>query len=124
MVAARFVPSHDKVLIVDDDRMVLQSLDMLFAHYGWDVVTVTSGKAALDSLPCGDFRLVVVDHLMEGMTGVELVRRLKDSSSAAVFMLTGCIEPNLRAAAEIAGVDRFFVKPVQTSTMLKALEDL
>ena len=124
MLATDKNPSQGRVLIIDDDPMVRDSLDMLFAHYGWDVVAVASGDEALANLPKTQYRLAVVDQLMEGMDGVELVRRLKAHSSAPVFMLTGCVAPDLRSEAVDAGVDRFFSKPVQASTMIEALEEL
>ncbi|EDY84065.1 hypothetical protein VDG1235_3692 [Verrucomicrobiia bacterium DG1235] len=123
MVALKADSIRNRVLIIDDDRMVLESLNMLFAHYGWEVVAVSSCEEALERLDETDYRLAVVDHLMEGKNGLELIRDLKSNSSAQVFMLTGCVEPNLRAAAEKAGVDRFFFKPVQAATMIKALDE-
>lgn len=123
MVAEHRESDQGKVLIIDDDPMVRESLDMLFAHYGWEVIAVASGDAALAKLPSIEYRLAVVDQLMEGMDGVEVVRRLKAASPAPVFMLTGCINPEIRRAAEAAGVDRFFSKPVQASAMIRAMED-
>ena len=39
-----------RVLIVDDDVMVLESLELLFNHYGWDVLTVDSGDTVIETL--------------------------------------------------------------------------
>lgn len=124
MVAAIQELPKERVLIIDDDPMVRESLEMLFAHYGWDVIALASGDDALIHLPPMDYSLAVVDHLMDGIDGIEVVRRLKSRSPAPVFMITGCIDPKIRLAAESAGVDRFFCKPVQAITMLNALNEL
>ncbi len=113
-----------RVLIIDDDAMVRDSLGMLFEHYGWAVTAIPSGRAVLEMAASLDYQLAIVDHLMEGMNGVEVTRQLKSLSSAPVFMLTGCIDPQIRTSAEQAGVDRFFSKPIKTATIIKALAEL
>lgn len=113
-----------RVLIVDDDRMVLDSLELLFSHYGWDVLTVESGEEVVDTLRPIDYQLAIVDQRMDGLEGVEVVRELKSRSDAPVFMLTGCVDPGLRRAAQLVGVDGFFDKPAEALTMIKALEKL
>lgn len=115
---------RNRVLIVDDDPMVLESLDMLFTHYGWDVLAVLDGDMVIDTLYPIDYQLAVVDQRMEGANGIDVIRELKMRSSAPVFMLTGCVEPGLRYAAESVGADRFFDKPVQAAEMIRALEAL
>ncbi|MBD5781338.1 response regulator [Pelagicoccus sp. NFK12] len=112
------------MLIIDDDPMVLESLDMLFTHYGWDVLTAEDGDTVIDALRPIDYQLAVVDQRMDGTNGIDVIRELKLRSSAPVFMLTGCVDPGLRYAAERVGVDRFFDKPVQASEMIRALDSL
>lgn len=115
---------QNRVLIIDDDPMVLESLDMIFNHYGWDVLTVESGDIVLESLRPIEYQLAVVDQRMDGATGVEVIRELKSQSSAPVFMLTGCVDPGIRLAAEQVGVDRFFTKPVKAHSLLEALDEM
>ncbi|MDQ8199598.1 response regulator [Pelagicoccus enzymogenes] len=112
------------MLIIDDDPMVLESLDMLFTHYGWDVLTAEDGDTVIDALRPIDYQLAVVDQRMDGTNGIDVIRELKLRSSAPVFMLTGCVDPGLRYAAKRVGVDRFFDKPVQASEMIRALDSL
>lgn len=115
---------RNRVLIIDDDPMILESLDMLFSHYGWDVLTAEDGDTVIDSLRPIDYQLAVVDQRMEGTNGIDVIRELKLRSSAPVFMLTGCVDPGLRYEARRVGVDRFFDKPVQAMEMIRALERL
>ncbi|MDQ8203582.1 response regulator [Pelagicoccus sp. SDUM812003] len=113
-----------RVLVIDDDQGVRESLTMLFEHYGWEVLAVESGDIVLESLRPIDYQLAVVDHLMEGADGVEVIRELKNISTAPVFMLTGCVDPAIREAAELVGADRYFSKPIQASEMIEALKEI
>ncbi len=124
MLAQKRPGIRNRVLIIDDDPMVLESLDMLFSHYGWDVLTSYDGDSVIDALRPIDYQLAVVDQRMDGTEGVDVIRELKSRSSAPVFMLTGCVDPDLRTAAERVGADGFFDKPVQAAEMLRALEGL
>lgn len=114
--------SKRRVLIIDDDPMVRESLDMLFNFYGWEVLTAESGDMVLEALRPIEYQLALVDHRMTGTDGVDVIRELKSRSSAPVFMITGCVDPEIRLAAERVGVDRYFSKPVKASEMLEALE--
>lgn len=116
--------TRKRVLIIDDDPMVRESLEMLFDHYGWDVLAVESGDLVLEALRPIEYNLAVVDHLMDGVSGVDLIRELKSRSRAPVFMLTGCVDPTVRHTAEMVGADRFFSKPVQAKEMIRALNDV
>lgn len=113
-----------RVLIVDDDQMVLESLKLLFNHYGWDVLAIDNGDEVIETLRPIEYQLAIVDHLMAGTEGIEVVRELKARSDAPVFMLTGCVDPRLRNAAKRVGADGFFDKPVEALSMIKALEKL
>ena len=124
MVANDSVSTRVKVLIIDDDLMVCESLNMLFTHYGWESLTVNSGDEALARFPRYEYSLAIVDHRMDGMDGVEIIKRLKARSDAPVFMLTGCIDPKIRLAASYAGVDGYFIKPAQIVDIIEAYEAL
>lgn len=124
MLPVDTVSRRKRVLIIDDDPMVRDSLEMLFDHYGWDVLAVDSGDTVIESLRPIEYNLAVVDHLMEGASGVDVIRELKLRSRAPVFMLTGCVDPVVQRNAQMVGADRFFSKPVQASEMIKALNDI
>lgn len=114
--------SKRRVLIIDDDPMVRESLDMLFNFYGWEVLTAESGDMVLEAIRPIEYQLALVDQRMSGTDGLDVIRELKSRSSAPVFMITGCVDPEIRLAAERVGVDRYFSKPVKASEMLEALE--
>ena len=70
-------PSRGCVLLVDDEELVrISTVDML-VDMGFDVVEASSAKAALALLTDTQVDLVITDHLMPGMTGVELAEQLR-----------------------------------------------
>ena len=64
------------VLFVDDDAMVLSSMNRCLARVGFKVTAVDSAEAALEAVAGGRFDVVITDHNMPTMTGAELIERL------------------------------------------------
>ncbi|MBC2604945.1 response regulator [Pelagicoccus albus] len=115
-------PNRRKVLLVDDDPMVLESLGMLFEHYGWLVERVASGDQVLQAQICFEHDFAIVDERMDGVNGLDVIRALKSRSKAPVFMLTGCVEPELREEARRVGADGFFDKPIGARALMEGVE--
>jgi PAS domain S-box-containing protein len=72
------VPRLGRALLVDDEEIVRESAAQMLAALGYDVTEAGSGDEALAFLASGDFRLLVTDHLMPGMSGSELSREAKN----------------------------------------------
>jgi CheY-like chemotaxis protein len=73
-------PGLGTALLVDDEEMVRMSADDMLTDLGYDVVEACSGEEALELIDGGlQPDLVVTDHLMPGMTGVELAESLRTS---------------------------------------------
>jgi len=66
-----------KILVIDDDRLVLNTLRKLFSKEAYDVVTAQNGKEALEIIKKADFDLVIADIKMAGMDGVETATAIK-----------------------------------------------
>jgi two-component system, chemotaxis family, chemotaxis protein CheY len=63
-----------------------------------------------------DFDLLIFDHILPGMTGVQLTRAIRMIArydAVPIIMVTADLEPQLREAAEKAGVNSFLTKPVE-----------
>lgn len=66
-----------KILLIDDDRLVLNTLRKLFSKEGYSVATAPSGKEALEIIKKTDFDLVIADIKMAGIDGVETATAIK-----------------------------------------------
>ena len=75
------------VLIVDDDPAVRDWLRLSLALRGWIVTTVPSGADAITAVEDVEPDLVILDHEMPGMTGMECAEQLRGSGSTATMVL-------------------------------------
>jgi PAS domain S-box-containing protein len=124
-VAARPLPrSSRRVLIVDDDRDVGDSLGILLRCIGVDAQVVYGGVEALSKLEHFKPQLALVDLGMQGMDGYETARRIRMSARGKQLLLvalTGWGQADDRQRAIAAGFDQHFVKPIGLDVMEKLL---
>ncbi len=80
------IETVQRVLIVDDDKNLLNALQYGLADYGLLVTVCENGTEALLRSMFDDFMYIVTDHGMPGMDGVELTRRLRERNPLAVII--------------------------------------
>jgi two-component system response regulator FixJ len=109
------------VAIVDDNIAVLDSAKFLFGIQGFDVFTYSSAAAFLDDRVTRAACLIV-DQNMPGMTGLELVARLrKEGSQIPVLLTTGLLSSDVVARAAELDIDTVLEKPLEVDDYLKFL---
>ena len=116
-----------RILVVDDERAVRESLRRALELEGYDVELAPDGKAALERLEAEDDQpdAVVLDVLMPGPDGLEVCRRLRKSGSRVpVLMLTARDEVESRVAGLDAGADDYVTKPFALEELLARLRAL
>ena len=67
-----------KILVIDDDKLVLMTLKRLLAKEGYKIITAMSGAAALKHIETEQFDLILSDIKMPEMDGVETIRRIRE----------------------------------------------
>src|SRR5690348_6973027 len=108
-----------KVLLVDDDKDLLQLIAMRLTAAGYAVTAVASGEAALSSLAVARPEVVVTDLRMEGMDGMALFDAIhRDSPSLPVVILTAHGTIPEAVAATRRGVYSFLTKPFEPKVLL------
>jgi serine phosphatase RsbU (regulator of sigma subunit) len=109
----------DKVLLVDDDAMVLAGLKRQLRNQ-FSIDTALSGEEALQRLrESGPYAVVVSDFMMPGMDGVEFLSRVKKSNPETIrMMLTGTAD----MPTAIKAVNQFHPKPCPAETLSKAIQ--
>jgi response regulator NasT len=111
-----------KVLIVDDDRVILNILAEGLRDLGYEVFTAVSGEAALVSVRENAPELVVLDMRMPEMSGLEVARALNTTGRVPfVFLSAFGDEAVVREAAE-AGALGYLVKPVDIPQLVPFIE--
>ncbi len=110
------------VLVVDDNKGVLEFLLLLLSKHGLVGVGATSGVECLSIIKSRRIDLVVLDVMMPGMDGLEVARELKNICPAVpVILLTARDDMNTRAAAMDLGVSEFVAKPVNNRDLLNRI---
>lgn len=111
-----------KVLIVDDDRVILNLLAEGLRDIGYQVSTAVSGAEALRLVEGEPFDLAVLDMRMPEMSGLELARALHEAGGPPfVFLSAFGDEPDVREAAEL-GAMGYLVKPVDVFQLAPFIE--
>lgn len=106
--------NHEHILYIDDDEALVSLVVRLLGREGFQVsgfVNFRDGLAALEADP-GAFNLVLTDYNMPGMSGLEVVRRVRElRPDLAVAIATGYIDDTLRAQASETGLCEVIFKP-------------
>ncbi len=110
-----------KILVVDDEEKLVETLSTFFAMRGYETMTATSAEQAIELLKVEQPSLAVVDVRLPGLNGLELVKIIKrEYPGVKVFVATGYDE-NYKNTAEALGVDAFFAKPLALEELKKAV---
>ena len=102
-----------RLLIVDDEPAVCQSLKSFFGSRGFAVETAFSGEEALVRLKRGPVEAILIDILLPGIHGIEVLRQAKALyPSARAVMMTGLEQEELQQEALRSGASGFVSKPM------------
>jgi len=109
-----------KILVVDDERAVRESLRRALELEGYEIELADDGIAALEALEAnGEPDAMILDILMPGLDGLEVARRLRrEGSRLPILMLTARVEVDDRVAGLDAGADDYVTKPFGTEELL------
>jgi two-component system response regulator FixJ len=116
------MPADTLVHVIDDDEAVRQSLVFLFRTAGIEVLAYDSATAFLDHLPGLKSGCIVTDVRMPGISGIELLRRLKELQILVpVIVITGHGDVPLAVEAMKYGAADFMEKPFDDEALLTAV---
>jgi two-component system response regulator AtoC len=112
----------DRILIVDDDEALRESLELVLSAEGYDVVGARHAEAALRQLDAGPVDLVLCDLRMPGMDGMELLPQIsRRLPGATVIMMSAYGTADLAIEAMKRGAYDYLAKPFQPSEVLLAI---
>lgn len=100
-----------KVLVVDDERNLVKLLRGYLEREGFEVHEALDGRTALEVARAVDPDVVILDWMLPGLDGVEVLRDLRRFSEAYVIMLTARTEEVDRIVGLSTGADDYLVKP-------------
>lgn len=100
------------VLVVDDEGAIRYSVTKTLERVGYQVVTASSGEEALEILAAQNFDLVLTDIRMPGISGVDLLARIKEQSpDGVVILMTGYASLGTAVESLRLGAHDYLIKP-------------
>jgi CheY-like chemotaxis protein len=116
-----------RVLIVEDEPHIVESLTFLLTREGFEVQALGDGDAALAALAGELPAVLVLDAMLPGADGFEILRRLRSDPRCAklpILMLTARGQRRDRAVADALGADRFMTKPCSNAEVVASVQEL
>jgi two-component system KDP operon response regulator KdpE len=118
------VTNGARMLVVDDEPQIRRSLQVNLERSGYAVETVESGEDALSSFRNRRPDVVILDLIMPGMGGVEVVRRIRESSTVPIIVLSAMGEESRKVEALELGADDYMTKPFGMDELLARIHSL
>lgn len=118
---------NKRILVVDDDLLVLSSLEKLLRKENYEILTAQSGKDALEKVERIDFDLIIIDIRMPELDGIETVKRIKTigkdkgKSDVPVVFITGYADLAANVQAEKLG--EVILKPFNLEDLLDRIKE-
>ena len=115
--------SHEKILVVDDEKNVRVLFERVLSKEGYQVECAASGSEAIDKLAKDSFDVVVTDLKMDGIDGLDLIKKGKRGRQGLPFVLiSGYGTSQTAALAAKEGADLFLMKPIDITELKMAVK--
>ncbi len=112
-----------KILLVDDDPLILKAIGLDLKKKGYHVTSVDSGEKAIELLNNETFDLVLTDMVMEPIDGIEVLKKAKDiNPDLMVIILTGYADMASAVETFRVGADDYLAKPCEPAEIHFRLE--
>ena len=112
----------NSILVIDDDRNILAIIEMYLRKAGYEVTCVERGDEALQAFRRVQPALVVLDVMLPGMDGWEVLDKLRQESAVPVIMLTAKGDTLDRIQGLDLGADDYIVKPFDAKELLARIK--
>ena len=124
MTTSRIRINPSRILVVDDEPIVCDSIRMLLAFDGHAVRTANSAEQALSVFKSDQFDVLITDYAMPGMKGSELATEIrKQAPNLPVVLVTAYAEMLSSWGADLSNVDCVVSKPFRLETLRNSLAE-
>ncbi|HAM33612.1 MAG: hypothetical protein A2X91_11265 [Deltaproteobacteria bacterium GWB2_65_81] len=112
-----------RVLVVDDEPMIVSLLSTILREKGWDVTEAQSGTDGIDQLDRGRFDVILTDLVMPGDSGIDLLRAAKEiHPDVEVILMTGYATADTAIEAMRNGAFHYIMKPLKGEEVVNLVE--
>ncbi len=114
-----------RILVVDDDKEIVELLSIYIKNEGYEVVKAYDGKEALSKIVTNpDIDLMILDIMMPKMDGMQVVKELRKESQIPIIMLTAKTTDMDKIQGLIAGADDYVTKPFNPLEIMARVKSL
>jgi len=107
-----------KILIVEDEPKFARFMEMELTHEGYEVTKAFDGRTGLELAESNEFDLILLDIMLPGLNGMEVLRRLRRTSSVPVIMVTARDSVIDKVSGLDSGADDYITKPFAIEELL------
>lgn len=107
-----------KILIVEDEDKIARFVELELQHEGYETGKAADGRTGLDMAMTGEYDLMVLDVMLPGLNGLEVLRRLRLSSQLPVILLTARDAVMDKVSGLEMGADDYMTKPFAIEELL------
>lgn len=107
-----------KILVVDDDREIVDSIGIFLSGEGYKVLKAYDGIEALDILSENEVHLMILDIMMPKLDGIKTLMKLRESRNIPVILLSAKSEDADKILGLTAGADDYVTKPFNPSELV------
>ncbi len=100
-----------KILVVDDERVLVKGIKFNLENEGYEVVTGSDGEEAVELARGGNFDLILLDLMMPKIDGMQACMRIREFSTVPIIMLTAKSEDADKLMGFECGADDYITKP-------------
>lgn len=120
--------SQARILLIDDDRIILEMLDLALSKADYEVVSAGDGEIGLRLFREQRPDLVILDIAMPGIDGYQVIEQIREAEAEGhrtpIVILTAHEQSVMRAYAEELGADLYLTKPVTPRQLVEHIRKL
>ena len=113
-----------RILVVDDQKEILDILNILLSGEGYEVIQAENGKKALDSLKRMEFDLIILDVMMPQFNGYQTCIEIRKISNVPILFLSAKSQNSDKTLGYSSGGDDYLSKPFSYNELLNRVKAL
>ena len=106
-----------KILVCDDDKQIVEAIDIYLTGEGFQVIKAYDGLEALELLKTNEVNLMIVDVMMPGLDGIRTTLKVRETSSIPIIILSAKSEDSDKILGLNIGADDYITKPFSLSVL-------
>lgn len=113
-----------KILIVEDEQKIARFLELELNYEGYEVVIANNGRDGLEKGKKEDVDLIILDLMLPELSGIEVCRRIRQTSDVPIIMLTAKDDISDKVTGLDIGADDYMTKPFAVEELLARIRVL